>query len=73
MSDFVHYTIRDRVAVLTIDNPPVNALSATVQVSLRDAVARGDALAFFHQKQLTLAGDHGRSLRSFGLRVFSNP
>ena len=26
MSDFVHYAVNDRVAVLTIDNPPVNAL-----------------------------------------------
>ena len=26
MSDFVRYAIQDRVAVLTIDNPPVNAL-----------------------------------------------
>jgi hypothetical protein len=27
MSDFVRYDIQDRVAVLTIDNPPVNALA----------------------------------------------
>jgi 3-hydroxyacyl-CoA dehydrogenase len=38
--ELVHYRIEDRIAILTIDNPPVNALSATVQVSLRDAVAR---------------------------------
>ena len=28
MANFVHYEIKDRVAVLTIDNPPVNALGA---------------------------------------------
>ena len=28
MSDLVRYEVKDRVAVLTIDNPPVNALSA---------------------------------------------
>jgi enoyl-CoA hydratase/carnithine racemase len=30
MSDLVRYEINDRVAVLTIDNPPVNALSPAV-------------------------------------------
>jgi 3-hydroxyacyl-CoA dehydrogenase len=36
----VDYRVEDRVAILTIENPPVNALSAAVQASLRDAVAR---------------------------------
>ena len=36
----VHYRIEDRIAILTIENPPVNALSAEVQESLRDAAAR---------------------------------
>jgi|SRR5579862_1894261 len=36
----VDYRVEDRVAILTIENPPVNALSAAVQTSLRDAVAR---------------------------------
>ena len=30
MPEFVHYEVNDRVAVLTIDNPPVNALGAGV-------------------------------------------
>jgi 3-hydroxyacyl-CoA dehydrogenase len=38
--DPVNYRIEDRTAILTIENPPVNALSAAVQESLRDAVAR---------------------------------
>src|SRR5208337_1559759 len=36
----VNYRIEDRIAIVTIENPPVNALSAAVQESLRDAVAR---------------------------------
>ena len=32
MLPLVRYEIRDRVAVVTIDNPPVNALSAGVMV-----------------------------------------
>jgi 3-hydroxyacyl-CoA dehydrogenase len=36
----VQYQIEDRIAILTIENPPVNALSAAVQESLRDAAAR---------------------------------
>jgi len=38
--ELVHYRIEDRIAILTIDNPPVNALSPTVQESLREAAAR---------------------------------
>jgi len=43
MREFVHYEIRDRVAVLTIDNPPVNALGDGVWEALDDAVRRADA------------------------------
>jgi 3-hydroxyacyl-CoA dehydrogenase len=47
MSELVRYEIRDRVAVVTIDNPPVNALSAGVMEGISEAVARagGDAAA----------------------------
>src|SRR5688572_18796376 len=40
MSEFVHYNVQDRVAVLTIDNPPVNALGQGVWEAVDDAVAR---------------------------------
>ena len=45
MSEFVHYEVSDRVAVLTIDNPPVNALGAGVWEAIDESVARanGDA------------------------------
>ena len=41
MSTLIHYDVVDRVAVLTIDNPPVNALSPPVWTALDEAVARG--------------------------------
>src|SRR6185369_13037370 len=40
MSDFLRYDIQDRVAVLTIDNPPVNALAQGVWEAVDEAVAR---------------------------------
>ena len=40
MSELVHYEVRDRVAIITIDNPPVNALSPGVPEGISDAVAR---------------------------------
>jgi 3-hydroxyacyl-CoA dehydrogenase len=40
MPDFVHYEVKNRVAVLTIDNPPVNALGAGVWEAIDEAVAR---------------------------------
>ncbi|MBM2850298.1 MAG: hypothetical protein HW418_3240 [Anaerolineales bacterium] len=35
---FVKTTLEDRVAILTIDHPPVNALSAATMAELSDAV-----------------------------------
>jgi 3-hydroxyacyl-CoA dehydrogenase len=45
MSELVRYDVRDRVAVLTIDNPPVNALGPGVWEAIDAAIARasGDA------------------------------
>ena len=36
----VNYRIEGRIAILTVENPPVNALSVTVQEGLREAIAR---------------------------------
>ncbi|CTQ33328.1 3-hydroxyacyl-CoA dehydrogenase NAD-binding domain-containing protein [Jannaschia rubra] len=36
----VRYALSDRIAVLTVDNPPVNALSQAVRAALADAVSR---------------------------------
>jgi len=43
MADLVRYQIRDGVAVITIDNPPVNALSPAVWQGIDEAVARACA------------------------------
>jgi 3-hydroxyacyl-CoA dehydrogenase len=43
MSHPVRYDITERVAVLTIDNPPVNALAPGVWDAIDEAVARGVA------------------------------
>ena len=39
----VRYEIRDRVAIITVDNPPVNALSPGVPEGISEAVRRADA------------------------------
>ena len=36
----VQYEVQDRIAILTIENPPVNALSAVVQENLREGLGR---------------------------------
>jgi 3-hydroxyacyl-CoA dehydrogenase len=43
MADLIRYEVRDRVAVLTIDNPPVNALSPAVWTALDESIARANA------------------------------
>ncbi|MBI3403731.1 MAG: enoyl-CoA hydratase/isomerase family protein [Acidobacteria bacterium] len=43
MPDLVRYEVKDRVAVITIDNPPVNALAPAVWEQIDQAVARGVA------------------------------
>ena len=40
MPELVHYELRDQVAVVTIDNPPVNALSPGVPEAIEAAIAR---------------------------------
>ncbi|HKW97568.1 MAG TPA: 3-hydroxyacyl-CoA dehydrogenase NAD-binding domain-containing protein [Bryobacteraceae bacterium] len=43
MPDLVRYEIRDHVAIITVDNPPVNALSPGVPEAIEAAVARAAA------------------------------
>jgi 3-hydroxyacyl-CoA dehydrogenase len=47
MPQLVRYQVRDRVAVITVDNPPVNALGAGVPEGISEAVERacGDSAA----------------------------
>jgi len=43
MSELVRYELKDGVGVVTIDNPPVNALAPSVWSAIEEAVARGVA------------------------------
>jgi 3-hydroxyacyl-CoA dehydrogenase len=43
MADLVRYEVKDGVAVVTIDNPPVNALAPSVWTEIDEAVKRGAA------------------------------
>jgi 3-hydroxyacyl-CoA dehydrogenase len=43
MPDLVRYEVKDGVAVITIDNPPVNALSPDVWTGIEALVARANA------------------------------
>lgn len=59
---FVHYQVADRIAVLTIDNPPVNALGAGVWDAIDAAVARAasdaavDAIVLIGAGQTFISG-----------------
>src|SRR5229473_7607808 len=62
MSSLVRYDVTHRVAVLTIDNPPVNALGPGVLEAIEDAIARGlddplvEALVLIGAGQTFVAG-----------------
>ncbi len=43
MSPLVRYEVRDRVAIITIDNPPVNALGPGVPEGISEAIERASA------------------------------
>jgi 3-hydroxyacyl-CoA dehydrogenase len=43
MSHPIDYTVRQNVALITIDNPPVNAIGAGVPQAIMDAIARAAA------------------------------
>ena len=60
MAQLVRYEVRDRVAVITVDNPPVNALGAGVPEAISEAVERAcrDATA----DAIVLIGGAPRSL-----------
>ncbi|HEX6295060.1 MAG TPA: enoyl-CoA hydratase/isomerase family protein, partial [Burkholderiales bacterium] len=43
MSDVLHYAVRDGIAVLTLDNPPVNGLSNALRAALMDSLRKAEA------------------------------
>ncbi len=69
MPDLIRYEVQNRIAVLTVDNPPVNALGPGVLEGIEAAVARGCADADVDAIVLIGAGSTfiaGADIRIFG-------
>ncbi|OGA41493.1 MAG: 3-hydroxyacyl-CoA dehydrogenase [Betaproteobacteria bacterium RIFCSPLOWO2_12_FULL_68_19] len=69
MSDVLHYAVRDGIAVLTLDNPPVNGLSNALRAALMEHLkkAEGDPAV----KAVVITGSArafsgGADIREFG-------
>ena len=43
MSDAASYSVRDGIAVITLNNPPVNSMSAATRVALGAALQKAEA------------------------------
>jgi 3-hydroxyacyl-CoA dehydrogenase len=71
MSDLVSYTRHDNVAVLTVDNPPVNALSPGVPEGLKAGVER--ALADANVRAIVLIGAGKTFIAGADIREFGKP
>ena len=59
LTSMVDYEVEDGVAVLTLDNPPVNALSQGVRQGLKEGVARALADDAAHLLDPAALLDHG--------------
>jgi 3-hydroxyacyl-CoA dehydrogenase len=68
VTDVVHYWVVDRVAVLTIDNPPVNALSALAWSALDHSIAR--AVADSAADAIVMIGAGSSFVAGADIRVF---
>ena len=69
MPDLIRYEVKNRIAVLTVDNPPVNALGPGVLEGIEAAVARGCADADVDAMVLIGAGSTfiaGADIKIFG-------
>jgi len=69
MSPLIRYDVQQRIAVLTVDNPPVNALGAGVLEAIEAAVAQGNADADVDAMVLIGAGTTfiaGADIKVFG-------
>ena len=69
MPELVHYARRDDIAVVTIDNPPVNALSPGVPEGLQSAIERAASDDAVRAIVLIGAGSTfiaGADIREFG-------
>ena len=64
-----HYEVRGSVAVITLDNPPVNGLGYATRVGITDGLARAEADAAVQAIVVTGAGkafSGGADIREFG-------
>src|SRR3954463_13604935 len=68
MPDPVRYEVHDRVAVLTIDNPPVNALSPAMWDAIDHAVQR--AVADAAADAIVLVGAGTTFIAGADIKVF---
>ena len=76
MKGAVHYEARDEIALLSIDNPPVNPLSAGVRLGICDGIER--ALADKKVKAIVITGMHrafiaGADISEFGAAATGGP
>ena len=66
----VHLSVRDHIAFVAVDNPPVNALSTAVRRGLMDAITQADANPDVHAVLIHGRGKAfiaGADIREFGL------
>src|SRR2546423_1610700 len=71
MTSSVHFDVRERVAVLTFDNPPVNSISADVRAALAGALAAADADPSI--RAIVLAGARSVFCGGADVREFNTP
>ena len=71
MADLVQYERRGSIGVITVNNPPVNALSQGVRQGLSDALAKGNADA--GAKALVLIGGGRTFIAGADIREFGKP
>src|SRR5579859_2386897 len=68
MADFVRARLQDRVAILTIDNPPVNALGNDVWTDLDAAVRRANADP--HADAIVITGAGATFVAGADIKIF---
>jgi 3-hydroxyacyl-CoA dehydrogenase len=71
MSDVAHYSIRDGVAVITLDNPPVNGLGNAVRAGLLQHMKQADADAAV--KAVVIIGSAKAFSGGADIREFNSP
>ncbi len=67
MSDLVHFEKRGAIGIITVDNPPVNALSVGVPEGMAESVAKGNADA--DVKAMVLIGEGGKFIAGADIKA----